>query len=83
MVLQKFLPNSEYNQAVRMIMYLLPVEIIFIVDEIYLHPGSGNGSHLDDERSVHIVDDDIHARKSDYLMKLVLPFVDASVSGHE
>ena len=59
------------------------VEIVLIINEIHLHPCCRNGSNLDHERSVHIVDDDIHSRKADHLVKLVLSFVDAAVSWHE
>ena len=60
----------------------LAVEVVFIVDEIYLHTGS-SGCYLDDQRSVDIVDHDVHSRKSDDFMELVLPFIDAAISWYE
>lgn len=59
------------------------VEVVFVVNEVNLHSCSRYGGDLYDERPVHIVDNDIHARKADYLVQLVFPFIDASVSWHE
>ena len=61
----------------------LAVEIVLIINEIYLDSGSRNRCNLDHKRSVDIVDDDIHSREADHLMKLVLSLVDASISWHE
>ena len=63
--------------------YALAVEIVLVVNEVHLHPGCRNGSHLDDKRSVDIVDDDVHSGQTDDLMELVLSFVDATISRHE
>ena len=59
------------------------MEIVFVVDEVYLHACRRNGRHLDHERPVDIVDYDVHAGKADHLVKLVLSFIDAAVSRHE
>ena len=63
--------------------YLLAAEEIVIVDEIDLDPGCGNGCYLNHKGPVDISDDYVHPGKPDYLMQLVLPFIDAAVSGHE
>ena len=55
-------------------------EIVVVVD---LHAGGRDRRHLDDELMVVIVDDQVHARKPDHLVKLVPPFVDATVTRHE
>ena len=39
--------------------------------------------HLDDERMVGIIDDDIHSRQPDHLMKLVAALGNHSILGHE
>ena len=63
--------------------YALSVEVVFVVNEIYLNTFCcGNGSNLDDNRSVHIIHDNVHSRESDDLMELVLSFVDAAVARH-
>ena len=62
---------------------LLAVEIVFVVNEIHLHPGSGYGSNLYHKRPVYIVDDYVHSREADDFMQLVLPLVDAAESRHE
>ena len=59
------------------------MEVVLVVNEVYLHPGCRDRGYLDDQRSVNIVDDDVHPGKSDNFMKLVLPFVDAAISRHE
>ena len=61
----------------------LAVEVILVVDEIYLHPCGRDGRDLDYQRTVDIVYDYVHSGEADNLMKLVLPFVDASVARHE
>ena len=62
---------------------LLAVEIIFVVYEIDLDPGRGNGGDLDYEGPVHVRDDDVHPGEADHFVELVLPFVDAAEPGHE
>ena len=69
--------------AVRVAIYALTVEIVFVINEIHLHPGRGYGCDLDDKWSVHVVDDDVHARQPDHFVELILPFVDAAVPRHE
>ena len=59
------------------------VEIILIINKIHLHPGCRDRCNLDYERSVHVVDDDVHSGKADNLMKLVLSFVYAAIARHE
>ena len=61
----------------------LPFEIVFVIDEVNLDTGGGDGCHLDDERAVHIAEDDIHPGEADYFMQLVLPLVDAAITRHE
>ena len=62
---------------------LFPAEVIFVVDEVNLDAGRGDGRHLDDQGTVHVADDDVHARQADDFVQLVLPLVDAPVFGHE
>ena len=63
--------------------YAFSVEIVLIINEIHLHSGCRYRRNLDYERSVHVVDDDIHAGEADDLMKLILSFVDAAIARHE
>ena len=63
--------------------YALSVEILLIINVIHLHSGCGYRRNLHYERSVHVVDDDIHAGEADDLMKLILSFVDAAIARHE
>jgi hypothetical protein len=58
-------------------------EVVVVVNEVDLHTCCLNGSHLDDERMVRVIDDQIHARETDDLMQLVATFVDHTESGHE
>ena len=62
---------------------LFATEIVLVVNEIDLNPCGGNGCDLDDQRSVDVSDDYVHPGKSYYLVELVLPFVDATVTRHE
>ena len=59
------------------------LEIVFVVDEIDLYAGRGDGGHLDDEGVVRFSYDYVDARQADNLVKLVLAFVDAAIAGHE
>ena len=76
-------PIVREEFAVRIPVNLLAAEIIFIVDEIDLYTGGRDGGHLDDERTVYVAHDDVHAGKPDDFVQLVLPFVDAAIAGHE
>ena len=76
----------------RIVLVLLPllvchgktlVEEVLVVDEIHLHACRGNGRHLDDERVVSVIDDEVHAREADNLMELVPAFVDIAPLGSE
>ena len=62
--------------------FLLREEVV-VVDEIDLHPRLLDGSHLDDERVVGVVDDEVHSRQADHLVQLVAPLVDDTVARHE
>ena len=63
---------------------MLPLgEEVVVVDEINLHPRLLDGGHLDNERVVGVVDDEVHAREANHLMELVPPLVDDAVAGHE
>ena len=57
-------------------------EIVVIVDEVDLHAGRGNRSHLDDELVVVVVDDQVSSRQPDHLVKLVAALVDTTVRRH-
>ena len=61
----------------------LSVEVILVVNEIDLHACCRNRCNLDYERSVYIVDDDVHSRKTDHFMELIFPFIYTSVPRHE
>ena len=58
-------------------------EIVVVVDEIDLHARRGDRGDLDDELVVVVVDDEVHARKTYYLVELVPAFVDTAVARHE
>ena len=62
---------------------LLSLEVILVVDEVHLRPCLGNGGNLDNQRTVGIVDYEVHAGEPDDLVKLVLALVDAAVAWHE
>jgi len=61
----------------------LSMKILLTVDEVDLHPRRWDGSDLDDERMVGIVDDKVHSGKPDNLVQLMPPFVDLPVPGSE
>ena len=61
----------------------LALEIIFVVDEVYLDTGRRNGGDLYYEGMVSLSHYDIDARQADNFVKLVLAFVDAPVARHE
>ena len=58
-------------------------EVVLVVDEVDLHPGRGDGSDLDDERVIGVVDVEIHSAETDDLMELVTALVDDAEPGHE
>lgn len=57
--------------------------VILIINKIDLDARLRYGSHLDDERMIRVVDDQIHTRESDHLMQLATPFVDRAPLRHE
>ena len=59
------------------------LEEVFVVDEIHLHPCGGDGSDLDDQRMVRIVDVEVHPAQTNHLMKLVPAFIDYAETRHE
>jgi hypothetical protein len=56
---------------------------VLIVDEVYLHPGRGDGSDFDDQWVIRVIDVEVHAAETDDLMKLVTALVDDAETGHE
>jgi hypothetical protein len=61
----------------------LPFKIFLVIDKINLYPFPWNGGYLYDQWHVHIIDDQIHARQPDHLMKLVPALVDITEPGHK
>ena len=59
------------------------LEVVFVVDEIYLHSCWLQRGDFDDQRMVGVVDDQVHAGKTDHFVQLVSAFVYTSVFGHE
>ena len=59
------------------------VEVVFVVDEIDLKACLRYGGHLDDERVVGFVDDEVDARKTNDLVQLSAALVDVAPFGHE
>ena len=59
------------------------VEVVVVVDEVYLQARGLECGYLDDEGMVRIVDDDVHSRETDYFVKLIAAFVDGTVFGHK
>ena len=62
-------PCEEYGSfavvleefTIFVIVDLLSVEVVLVVDEIYLHSCCRDRCHLDNKRSVHIIDDNVHS----------------------
>ena len=61
----------------------LPMEIIFIVNKIDLHASLLNGSDLNDQGVVSVIDNQVHSRKPDHFVQLVTTFVDVSKTRHK
>ena len=59
------------------------MEVVFVVDEVDLHPGGRDGRDFDDQRAVGVVDDEVHPRQADDFVQLIPSFVDRSIPGHE
>ena len=47
--------------TVFIVKHLPLVEVVVVVDEVYLHACGLNACHFDDERMVRIVDDDVQS----------------------
>ena len=58
-------------------------EIVLVVYEIDLHPGRGNGSHLDDQRVICVIDVEVHSAQADDLMQLVTALIDNTKTRHK
>ena len=63
--------------------YQLSLKILFVVDEIDLHPGTLDGSYLDDKRMVVVVDNQVHPAQPDDFMQLVTPFIYNTKTWHK
>ena len=61
----------------------LSPKIFLVVNEVDLHALLGDRGHFDDQGHVHVVDDQIHSRQTDYLVQLMSPLIDHSKSRHE
>lgn len=59
------------------------LEVVLVVDEVYLHPCRRDGGDLDDQGVISVVDVEVHAAKTDDLMKLVTALVDDAKARHE
>lgn len=62
---------------------VFPLEEIIVVYKIDLHPRRLDGGDFDDQRVVRVVNDYVHARKPDYLVKLISAFVHIAETWHE
>ena len=58
-------------------------EVVLVVDEVHLHPGSGDGRHLDDQRVIGVVHVEVHAAQANDLVQLVPALIDDAKPGHE
>ena len=65
--------------SVLIVIDVLPVEIVLVVNEIDLHSRRQKGGHLDNERMVCIINNQIHTRQAYDLVKLIATLVDATV----
>ena len=63
--------------------HLTLVEVVIVVNEIHLHTGRLNRSHLDNQWMVRIINDNIHTRQTNHLVQLVAALVDISPAGHK
>ena len=59
------------------------VEIVVVVNEVYLHAGCLQRCHLDDQRVVSVVNDEVHARQTDNFVQLVTSFIYVAPFGCE
>ena len=59
------------------------VEVIFVVKEVHLHFGLRDGSDLDNQRVVVIVDRNVDTRKPDHFVQAVPAFIDHTEPGHQ
>lgn len=57
------------------------LEVIVIIDKVYLHTCSLYGCYLDDKRMVRVINDQIHTGKAYHFVQLVSAFVDISPLG--
>ena len=53
----------------------LALEVLVVVDKVDLHARRWNGRYLDDERMVRVVNQEVHAGKTNHLVKLVTALV--------
>ena len=61
----------------------LTLEEVIVVDEVHLQASRREGSDLDDQRMIIIVDDHIDSREADDFMQLVAALVDDAEARHE
>ena len=62
---------------------IFPLEIVVVIDKIDLHTSRLYRCHLDNQRVIGIVDNQVHSRKTNYLVQLITPLIDITVLGHK
>ena len=59
------------------------VEIVIVVNEIYLHACGLQGGNLYNKRMVSIINDYIHSTEADNFVELIAPLVNTTVFRHK
>ena len=59
------------------------MEQIIIVYEINLDTRGLNRCHLDQQRMIGLLDDEVHTRKTNHFVQLIAPLIDLAELGHK
>src|SRR5690606_17647510 len=62
---------------------VLTLEVLFVVQKIYLHACSGNGCYFNNKGVIIIVDYNVHSREPDHLVQAVTAFIDIAKPRHQ
>src|SRR5690554_2222422 len=56
--------------------------MLFVIDKVHLHSSCRDGCDFNNQWMIHIINNKIHSRQSNYFMQLMTSFVNHSKSRH-
>jgi hypothetical protein len=61
----------------------LAMKKLLVINKVHLQSDLGNTRHLDDQRVVCVVNNQIHSAQTDHFVQLMAALVDFTIPGHK